>query len=134
MLQHFKDVLNMRKNEGEILRKLRQQNHNSSAQAGADVRGPETQGSSDVTLLMSREQCVPVIRGLVALMLSMDFTCNVDFFVVIGLHGEAEVGQLHPAIGGEHDVLGFDIPVDNTFVVGVLQSIADLSDDTQRLI
>ena len=83
MLQHFKDVLNMRKNEGEILRKLRQQNHNSSAQAGADVRGPETQGSSDVTLLMSREQCVPVIRGLVALMLSMDFTCNVDFFVVI---------------------------------------------------
>ena len=70
----------MRKNEGEMLRKLQKQSSNSSA---SEARASERSSASDVTLLMSRDRCVPVIRGLVALMLSMDVTCNVDFFVVV---------------------------------------------------
>ena len=36
----------------------------------------------DQQLLVVREKCVPVVKGLVALLLSMDFTCNVDLFLV----------------------------------------------------
>ena len=70
----------MRKNEGEMLRKLQKQGSSSSA---SEARTSERSGVNDVILLMSRDRCVPVIRGLVALMLSMDVTCNVDFFVVV---------------------------------------------------
>ena len=36
----------------------------------------------DQPLLLSRTRCLSVIRGLVALLLSMDFTCHVDLFLV----------------------------------------------------
>jgi len=36
----------------------------------------------DSSLIVSREQCIPVVRGLVTLLLSMDFTCHVDLFII----------------------------------------------------
>ena len=47
--------------------------------------------------------------------------------------GEAEVGDLHAAPLVEQDVLGLDVAMDDAFVVGVLQRVADLRHDRQRL-
>ena len=43
--------------------------------------------------------------------------------------GDAEVGDLHLAVPGEEDVLGFDVPVHDLAVVGVGQHLADLGSD-----
>ena len=47
--------------------------------------------------------------------------------------GKAEVGELGAAFGGDEDVAGFDVAVDDVFRVGVMQGVADLGDDFQRL-
>lgn len=41
-----------------------------------DVRG------ADFSLTLSRERCLSVVHGLMALLLSMDFTCHVDLFLI----------------------------------------------------
>ena len=41
--------------------------------------------------------------------------------------GEAEVGDLHPALGGDQDVGGLDVAVDDALAVRVVQRVADLA-------
>ena len=36
----------------------------------------------DTVLVLPKERCLPVVQGLMALLLGMDFTCNVDLFLV----------------------------------------------------
>ena len=43
--------------------------------------------------------------------------------------GDAEVGQLHPAVLADHDVLGLDVAMDDPGLVGVREGVADLDDD-----
>jgi hypothetical protein len=47
--------------------------------------------------------------------------------------GDAEVGDLHTALGIEQDVLRLDVAVQNALFVGVLQRLTDLRHDGQRL-
>jgi hypothetical protein len=47
--------------------------------------------------------------------------------------GDAEVGDLHAALFVQQDVLRFDVAMDDTFVVGELQRLANLRHDLQRL-
>jgi hypothetical protein len=47
--------------------------------------------------------------------------------------GDPEVGDLHPALAVEQDVLGLDIPMHHALVVGELQGLADARDDGQSL-
>ena len=37
---------------------------------------------TDSVLVLPKERCLPVVQGLMALLLGMDFTCNVDLFLV----------------------------------------------------
>lgn len=55
---------------------------------GAGVSSARANGSdslwddADVPLFVSRNKCISVIHGLVTLLLSMDFTCHVDLFII----------------------------------------------------
>ncbi len=55
-----------------------------------------------------------------------------DLLGVLAL-GQAEVHDLDPAPGGEHDVGGLNIPVDDALLVGGHQALADLDADIQDL-
>ena len=48
--------------------------------------------------------------------------------------GQAEVGDLHAALAVQQDVLRLDVAVDDALLVGVLQGVADLRHDPQRLL
>jgi len=48
---------------------------------------------------------------------------------VPGAAGDAEIENLHPIAGGEHDVFGLDVAVDDAFFVGGLQAFATLGGD-----
>ena len=48
--------------------------------------------------------------------------------------GDAEVRDLHPALFVEQDVLRLDVAVDDALLVGVLQRLANLRHDGQRLV
>ncbi len=48
--------------------------------------------------------------------------------------GNAEIGDLHPPLFVEEDVLGFDVAMDDAFVVRELERFADLRDDRQGLL
>lgn len=37
---------------------------------------------TDTVLVLPKDTCLPVVHGLMALLLSMDFTCNVDLFLI----------------------------------------------------
>ena len=45
--------------------------------------------------------------------------------------GQAEVGDLHPPALVDQDVFGLDVAMNDAFVVGELQGIADLRHDRQ---
>ena len=60
-----------------MLKKVSPGGASSSGDVPSD--GDEQQ---DQHLTVDREKCVPVVKGLVVLLLSMDFTCNVDLFLV----------------------------------------------------
>jgi hypothetical protein len=49
-----------------------------------------------------------------------------------GAAGDAEVENLHPVAGGEHDVLGLDVAVDDAFFVSGLQAFATLRGDGEK--
>ena len=78
LFQHFKDIMQIRRIDGELLKKMPK--GQDTGAGGADKDGAE--GDSDVNVVISRDKCVPVVRGLMALLLSMDFTCNVDLFLI----------------------------------------------------
>ena len=67
--------MNIRRTDGELLRKMPK---DSSAVTEPGVADLEIEAS----LVVSRDKCIPVVRGLIALILSMDFTCNVDLFII----------------------------------------------------
>jgi hypothetical protein len=47
--------------------------------------------------------------------------------------GDAEVHHLHVAAGGEHDVAGLDVPVDDPAAVGHVQAVGHGGGDPRRL-
>lgn len=63
----------MRRNDEEMFKKL--SNGDSSGKGGDD-------DDSDGVLVLSKDKTLRVVRGLMALLLNMDFTCNVDLFLV----------------------------------------------------
>ena len=66
--------MNLRRTDGEAL--------NRSVPADEISRPDEPEPPVESGLSMDRDKCVPIIRGLVALILSVDFTCHVDLFIV----------------------------------------------------
>ena len=54
-------------------------------------------------------------------------------FLVGHRAGETEVGKLHDPVAGDHDVLGFDIAMDEVALMGVLERVGDLDGDLRRL-
>lgn len=67
--------MQIRRTDGELLKKLPKDNGNG--------QGPDTaEVDSDLHITVAREKIIPVVRGLIALLLSMDFTCNVDLFLI----------------------------------------------------
>jgi len=48
--------------------------------------------------------------------------------------GQAEVEDLHPAVGRELHVRGFQVAVDDALLVGLLETLGDLPGDRQRLV
>ncbi len=51
-----------------------------------------------------------------------------------GAAGDAEVENLHPVAGGNHDVFGLDVAVNDAFFVRGLQSLAALSGNGEEFI
>lgn len=49
---------------------------------GGDSDGKDEDMDTDQPIVLSRDRCLSVVRGLMALLLSMDFTCHVDLFLV----------------------------------------------------
>ena len=74
--------MNIRRTDSEVLRKLNKDSSSNGAGSSAPTDGENNDSELEQTLLVSRERCIPVTRGLMALLLSMDFTCNVDLFIV----------------------------------------------------
>ena len=78
--------MNLRKSDGEMLRRLNRDERDGGgggSDSPRDTDSPPSGGVADVALTMARERCIPVIRGLVSLLLSMDSTCSVDLFVLV---------------------------------------------------
>ncbi|KAH9496163.1 Baculoviral IAP repeat-containing protein 6, partial [Bulinus truncatus] len=48
----------------------------------SDIDYKDEDLESDQPIILSRDKCLAVVRGLMALLLSMDFTCHVDLFLV----------------------------------------------------
>ena len=74
--QHFKDLIFMRRNDLEVLRRMPKDEREAAAGKDGDEETPET------VLVLPRERCLLVVRGLMSLLLSMDFSCHVDLFLV----------------------------------------------------
>src|SRR5208282_7204 len=51
-----------------------------------------------------------------------------------GTAGDAEVENLYPIAGGDHDVLGLDVAVDDAFLVSGLQAFAALSSNGEKFL
>lgn len=67
--------MNIRRTDGELLRKMPKDTISGGEPNGSDM-------DIETLLAVSRDKCIPVVRGLMALLLSMDFTCNVDLFII----------------------------------------------------
>ena len=66
----------MRRNDLEVLRRLPKEDREGSA--GKDV----DEEPLEPVLVLPRERCLLVVRGQMSLLLSMDFSCHVDLFLV----------------------------------------------------
>lgn len=64
----------MRRNDLEILRRLPKEDGGGGKET--DDEAAESQ------LVLPRDRCLQVVRGLMSLLLSMDFSCHVDLFLV----------------------------------------------------
>ena len=67
----------MRRTEVEMLRKI---GHRSDTASESEKNSGEE--DSDGGLLLSKDKTLKVVKGLMCLLLSMDFTCNVDLFLI----------------------------------------------------
>lgn len=54
----------------------------SSSSTGAESECPSDSRENTLPLTLPQAQCLPVARGLIALILHMDFTCNIDMFLL----------------------------------------------------
>lgn len=77
LLQHIKDIIQMRRTEVEMLRKM-----GSKVDAASDSERSNGEEDTEGALLLSKEKTLQVVKGLMSLLLSMDFTCNVDLFLI----------------------------------------------------
>ncbi|KAL4237916.1 Baculoviral IAP repeat-containing protein 6 [Mactra antiquata] len=73
--KHLKDIIQIRKTDAEVLRKLPRDERFAEEK---DVLEYE----QDSVLILPKDKCLPVVHGLMALLLGMDFTCNVDLFLI----------------------------------------------------
>ena len=83
--------MQIRRTDGELIKKLSKDN--SSGSSGSMDREGVVLDGCEPALIVSREKCLPVVRGLVGLLLAMDFTCHVDLFLVackVGHLGDTE--------------------------------------------
>jgi len=80
--QHLKDIINLRRTDGELLRRLPKDCGGSGMLFNVERDGALADIDTEPVPMLSRQKCIPVVRGLVTLLLSMDFTCHVDLFIV----------------------------------------------------
>ena len=73
-LQHLKDLINIRRNDFEALRRKSKDPSDSS-----DANSHEDE---IVVVSVNKTTCVSVMKGLVAFLLAMDSSCGVDLFVI----------------------------------------------------
>lgn len=76
-VQHFKDIMQIRRTDGTTL-------GGRPSTSGASAE-PENEGAvedADSSINLPRSSCVSVMKQLVVLMLSMDFTCDSDLFLL----------------------------------------------------
>ena len=78
----MKEMMQIRRNDAEMSRKQSK----GSSKGNGTGRDDTDQGNGDLDseamLIINRDKCIPVVKGLMSLILSMDFTCNVDMFLV----------------------------------------------------
>jgi baculoviral IAP repeat-containing protein 6 len=80
-LQHFKDILQIRRSDGPAL--LNKRGLPVPRTSSAPVRErEESETDRDLSLCLPQSHCLPVAKGLVLLILHMDFTCNIDTFLL----------------------------------------------------
>ncbi|XP_077994932.1 dual E2 ubiquitin-conjugating enzyme/E3 ubiquitin-protein ligase BIRC6-like isoform X2 [Glandiceps talaboti] len=72
--KHFKDLLMLRRMTNKDTVRGDKDDSNSQGDRVLDVESPVFQ--------LPRDKSIPVVQGLMALLLSMDFTCHVDLFLV----------------------------------------------------
>lgn len=67
----------MRRTEVEMLRKM-----GSRADISSEADKSNVEEDQEGALLLSKDKTLKVVKGLMCLLLSMDFTCNVDLFLI----------------------------------------------------
>ena len=67
--------MQMRRTDAVLLKKANKDSSQTTEQESME-------GDYEPVPVLPREKCIPVVKGLTALLLSMDFTCNVDLFIV----------------------------------------------------
>jgi baculoviral IAP repeat-containing protein 6 len=81
LLQHFKDILQIRRNDGPSL--LNKHGLPVPKPFSTPVRErDESETERDVNVCLPQAHCLPIAKGLIALILRMDFTCNIDMFLL----------------------------------------------------
>jgi len=75
-------VINLRRTDGETLHRMMKSDGSAGAGGGRANGSDGLWDDADAPLFVSREKCISVIHGLVTLLLSMDFTCHVDLFII----------------------------------------------------
>ncbi|KDR13250.1 hypothetical protein L798_12638, partial [Zootermopsis nevadensis] len=79
--KHFKDILQIRRNDGPtLLNKHGLPVPRTSSTTSRERDESETE--RDLNLCLPQSHCLPVAKGLVSLILQMDFTCNIDMFLL----------------------------------------------------
>jgi len=81
LLQHFKDILQIRRNDGPSL--LNKHGLPVPRPFNTPVRDrDESEMERDLNVCLPQGHCLPIAKGLIALILQMDFTCNIDMFLL----------------------------------------------------
>lgn len=81
LLQHFKDILQIRRNDGPSL--LNKHGLPVPRPFNTPVRDrDESETERDLNVCLPQGHCLPIAKGLIALILQMDFTCNIDMFLL----------------------------------------------------
>lgn len=75
-------MINLRRTDGEMLHRMMKSDGGAGV-SGAHVNGADSLWEdADAPVFVSHDKCLAVIHGLVTLLLSMDFTCHVDLFII----------------------------------------------------